>query len=230
MPRAIAVTKLEQSRADFEETMARCRRVFGDVQPVGAPLIEDGHVVGAINLLRRSVTDYRSGEPTAREPDETAAIIEEHWDPLIESIIEESEDETLLDRHLSGEPIDLDIVLPDLRAAIATGGSSRSFPRTLRPGWELRGCSSCLSRDSRRLRILAHTGGLHARAASRSGHWYVTLTAHWSLRWCGPPATRLSAGSRWSGSSPALSALTLRCTSAGTCSSSQPTMSTDIRP
>ena len=68
-----------------------------------------------------------------REPDETeAAIIEEHWDPLIESIIEESEDETLLDRHLSGEPIDLDIVLPDLRAAIALDGSSPSFPRTPR--------------------------------------------------------------------------------------------------
>jgi elongation factor G len=126
MPRAIAVTKLEQSRADFDETIARCRRIFGDVQPVGAPLIEDGRVTGAINLLRRSVTDYRSGEPTSREPDETeAAIIEEHWDPLIESIIEESEDETLLDRHLSGEPIDLDIVLPDLRAAVATG---RFFP------------------------------------------------------------------------------------------------------
>jgi elongation factor G len=83
-------------------------------------------VVGAINLLRRTVTDYRSGEPTLREPDEMdAAIIEEHWDPLIESIIEESEDETLLDRHLSGEPIDLEIVLPDLRAAIGTG---RFFP------------------------------------------------------------------------------------------------------
>ena len=126
MPRAIAVTKLEQSRADFDETIARCRRIFGDVQPVGAPLIEDGHVTGAINLLRRSVTDYRSGEPTSREPDETeATIIEEHWDPLIESIIEQSEDETLLDRHLSGEPIDLDLVLPDLRAAVATG---RFFP------------------------------------------------------------------------------------------------------
>ena len=126
MPRAIAVTKLEQSRADFEESIARCRRVFGDVQALGAPLIEDGHVVGAINFLRRSVTDYRSGEPVSREPDETdAEIIDEYWDPLIESIIEESEDETLLDRHLSGEQIDLDIVLPDLRAAVAT---ARFFP------------------------------------------------------------------------------------------------------
>src|SRR4249920_217294 len=126
MPRAIAVTKLEQSRADFEESIARCRRVFGDVQALGAPLIEDGHVVGAINFLRRSVTDYRSGEPVSREPDETdAEIIDEYWDPLIESIIEESEDETLLDRHLSGEQIDLDIVMPDLRAAV---GTARFFP------------------------------------------------------------------------------------------------------
>ena len=91
-------------------------------RPLGAPLIEDGHVVGAINFLRRSVTDYRSGEPVSREPDETdAEIIDEYWDPLIESIIEESEDETLLDRHLSGEQIDLDIVLPDLRAAVGYG-------------------------------------------------------------------------------------------------------------
>jgi elongation factor G len=126
MPRAIAVTKLEQSRADYEEAVARCRRVFGDVQPLGVPLIEDGHVVGAINLLRRSVTDYRSGEPVKREPDETeAGMIEEYWDPLIESIIEESEDETLLDRHLSGEQIELDIVMPDLRAAV---GTARFFP------------------------------------------------------------------------------------------------------
>jgi elongation factor G len=126
MPRAIAVTKLEQARADFEEAIDRCRRVFGDVQPLGVPLIEDGHVVGEINLLRRTVIDYRGSEPITRDPDETeAAIIDEHWDPLIESIIEESEDETLLDRHLSGEPIDLEIVLPDLRAAIAT---ARFFP------------------------------------------------------------------------------------------------------
>jgi elongation factor G len=126
MPRAIAVTKLEQSRADFDESIARCRRIFGAVQPLGVPLIEDSHVVGEINLLRRTVIDYHDKEPITREPNEAeTAIIEDNWDPLIESIIEESEDETLLDRHLSGEPIDLDIILPDLRTAIAT---ARFFP------------------------------------------------------------------------------------------------------
>ena len=164
MPRAIAVTKLEQSRADFDETIARCRRVFGDVQLVGAPLIEDGHVTGAINLLRRSVTDYRSGEPTAREPDETeAAIIEEHWDPLIESIIEESEDETLLDRHQrrTNRP----------RHRFARSAGRRCHRAILmipaQPGWVLRGCLSCLSRDFPRPASAPLPRSI-SRAASRS--------------------------------------------------------------
>ena len=39
MPRAVAVTKLEQARADFDETVARCQRAFGDAQPVDIPLL-----------------------------------------------------------------------------------------------------------------------------------------------------------------------------------------------
>ena len=230
MPRAIAVTKLEQSRADFDETIARCRRVFGDVQPVGAPLIEDGHVAGAINLLRRSVTDYRSGEPTAREPDETeAAIIEEHWDPLIESIIEESEDETLLDRHLSGEPIDLDIVLPDLRAAVATGRFFPIIPAHAPTGMGIEGLLELFEQGfpspaSAPLPAVYKPSGEPFGAGE-----HVTLRVHWSLRWYGQPATRLWAGSRWFGFSPALSALTLRYTYLVTCSSLRLIMSTPIR-
>jgi elongation factor G len=126
MPRAIAVTKLEGARADFDETVVRCQRIFGDAQPVGLPLVDDGTVTGAIDLLRRTVVGYRNGEANPREPsEEDAALIDERWDPLIESIIEESEDETLLERHLGGEPIDLDIVMADLRTAIAT---ARFFP------------------------------------------------------------------------------------------------------
>ena len=36
-PRAVAVTKLEQARADFAETVARCQRTFGDAQPLEVP-------------------------------------------------------------------------------------------------------------------------------------------------------------------------------------------------
>ena len=210
MPRAIAVTKLEQSRADFDETIARCRRVFGDVQPVGAPLIEDGHVTGAINLLRRTVTDYRSGEPTSREADEAeATIIEEHWDPLIESIIEESEDETLLDRHLSGEPIDLDIVLPDLRAAIATGRFFPIIPAHAPTGMGIEGLFELFEygfpspASSPLPTVLAERHSVRRGGPIRRVHWSPRLSA--------PRATPSQADSHWFESSPAPSAPTLRC-------------------
>jgi elongation factor G len=126
MPRAVAVTKLEHARADFDETVARCRRTFGDAQPVGVPLLADGNVTGEINTLRRTITDYRNGEATPRSPDPAeAALIEERRATLMESIIEESEDEVLLERHLNGDEIDLETVAADLQAAIAT---ARFFP------------------------------------------------------------------------------------------------------
>ena len=42
MPRAVVVTKLDQERADFDETVAVCQRVFGDgVLPLYLPLAAD---------------------------------------------------------------------------------------------------------------------------------------------------------------------------------------------
>jgi elongation factor G len=126
MPRAVAVTKLEQTRADFDEAVARCQRTFGDAQPMSLPILTGGTVTAVVNTLRRTVTDYSNGEaaPREAEPDE-AALIEERRASLMESIIEESEDEVLLERHLSGEEIDSQLVAADLQAAIAT---ARFFP------------------------------------------------------------------------------------------------------
>jgi elongation factor G len=127
VPRAVAVTKLEQNRGDFDETVERCRRVFGDAQPVDVPLLTEGGVAARlVNLLRRTVADYRNGAATVRPPDaEEAELIEERRGALMESIIEESEDEVLLERHLNGEDIEFETVAADLRTAIAT---ARFFP------------------------------------------------------------------------------------------------------
>ncbi|HET9649575.1 MAG TPA: elongation factor G, partial [Microlunatus sp.] len=123
-PRAVAVTKLEQARADFDETVERCRRVFGDAQPVGLPLIDDGSMTGLLDLLRQAV--YVGGDPAPRPPDAAEGeLIEARRAELMESIIEESEDEELLERHLNGEEIELATVVDDLRAAVAT---ARFFP------------------------------------------------------------------------------------------------------
>jgi elongation factor G len=91
MARAVAVTRLEHARADFDETVDHCRLTFGDAQPATLPVISDGSVTGEINLLRRTVLDYASGEPTVRDATpEEAALLEERRNLLMESIIEES--------------------------------------------------------------------------------------------------------------------------------------------
>jgi elongation factor G len=125
MPRAVVVTRLDHQRADFDESVAVCQRVFGDnVLPLYLPLLADeGGVAGLIGLLSKKVFDYSGGfPPKEREPDpEHLELIETARNALIEGIIAESEDETLMERYLGGEDIDMDILVDDLETAVARG-------------------------------------------------------------------------------------------------------------
>src|SRR6185437_10761597 len=114
MPRAVVVTKLDSPRADFDETVAICQRVFGDgVQPLYLPLLDDEeHVGGVIGLLTQKIYEYSDGERTERDSEEAHVEgIEEARNALIEGIIAESEDETLMDRYLGGEDLDIDVLI-----------------------------------------------------------------------------------------------------------------------
>ncbi|KWX05354.1 elongation factor G [Carbonactinospora thermoautotrophica] len=124
MPRAVVITKLDSPRADFEETVATCQRVFGEnVLPLYLPLhADDGTVGGLIGLLSQRVFDYSSGERVERDPDpEHLPLIETARNSLLEGIIAESEDETLMDRYLGGEPLDVKMLIEDLEKAVARG-------------------------------------------------------------------------------------------------------------
>jgi elongation factor G len=124
MPRAVVITKLDKERADFDEAVAICQRVFGDnVLPLYLPLADDdGTAAGLIGLLSQKVIDYSGDARTEREPDaEHLPLIESARAALIEGIIAESEDETLMDRYLSGEDIDLKVLIEDLETAVARG-------------------------------------------------------------------------------------------------------------
>ncbi|MGW3241135.1 elongation factor G-like protein EF-G2 [Streptomyces sp. NPDC001070] len=133
MPRAVVVTHLEAARADFDEMTETCREVFGgdspeSVLPLYLPLhgeeTPDGHapVTGLIGLLSQRVFDYSSGKREERPPDDgQLPVIDEARDRLIEGIIAESEDETLMDRYLGGEELDLKTLVQDLERAVARG-------------------------------------------------------------------------------------------------------------
>ena len=118
MPRAVVVTKLDHARADFDATLRAARAAFGErVLPVVVP---EG--AGVTGLLGGSVDDERRGT-------------------LIEAVIEESEDESLMDRYLGGEQVDEDLLVKDLETAVA---GARLHPVVAACATDGRGCAELL--------------------------------------------------------------------------------------
>lgn len=106
MPRAVVVTKLDHARADFPARLVAAQAAFGDtVLPLYVPAPAEGG--GLIGLLAADSIDLPGAE--------------QQRGALIEAIIEESEDESLLDRYLSGEQIDRAVLTADLERAVARG-------------------------------------------------------------------------------------------------------------
>ncbi|MEY9215407.1 elongation factor G-like protein EF-G2 [Thermobifida halotolerans] len=128
MPRAVAVTKLDHHRADFFEVVAQCQAEFGEgVMPAYVPVFggEGGTrmVRGLLGLLSQRYYDYSGDTPVETDPDpELLLDTEPMRAALIEGVIQESEDETLMDRYMAGERLDNAMLVADLEAAVARGG------------------------------------------------------------------------------------------------------------
>jgi elongation factor G len=114
MPRAVVVARCDHQRAELEAEVAGCRTVFGDgVLPLYLPLREDGGLAALYGLLSGTAGGRAVGQsPPDAEPARNA---------LIEGIIAESEDESLMDRYLEGEDIDTGTLIDDLEKAVARG-------------------------------------------------------------------------------------------------------------
>ncbi|MEK9810477.1 MAG: elongation factor G-like protein EF-G2, partial [Candidatus Nanopelagicales bacterium] len=126
MPRAVVITKTDNARADTEGVLDRCHELFGEGQgvlPLYLPLhADDGQVAGLIGLLSRQIFDYSGGSRVERDPDpQHVELIEDPRTALIEGIITESEDETLMERFLGGEDVAFDTLVSDLEKAVARG-------------------------------------------------------------------------------------------------------------
>ena len=110
MPRAVVVTKLDHARADYAGTLAAAQSLFGDasgdkVLPLFVPVMSGTEVTGLVALIG---SDADGDHADVR-------------DSLIEGIIEESEDEGLMERYLSGEEVSESMLLEDLHRAMARG-------------------------------------------------------------------------------------------------------------
>src|SRR6476646_4537108 len=120
MPRAVVITKLDHARANYESALEAAQEAFGDkVLPLY--LAADSPCTGLIGLLSQTHYEYSHGKrTTTHAPDASYSdAIEVLRGTLIEGIIEESEDETLMERYLGGEEIDQSVLIDDLEKAVA---------------------------------------------------------------------------------------------------------------
>ena len=106
MPRVVVVAKLDHARADYDGVVLEAQAAFGE-KVVPVYLREGDQLVGLLS------DDHAHDEQRAA---------------LIEAVIEESEDETLMDRFLGGEEIDRGLLLEDLERAVARGSFHPVLP------------------------------------------------------------------------------------------------------
>jgi elongation factor G len=99
MPRVVVITKLDHARANVDNVVAEAQATFGD-KVVPVYLREGDQLVGLL------ADDHAHDEQRGA---------------LIEAVIEESEDETLMERYVGGEDVDTALLTEDLERAVARG-------------------------------------------------------------------------------------------------------------
>jgi elongation factor G len=113
IPRAVVVTQVDKPRADVDEVIGQCRHLLdAGVQPLTVAVRDSDAVTGVVRLLELD----GAGPHDAQRAE------------LIEAVIAESEDETLLDRYLGGEALDLETLTTDLEKAVARGHFHPALP------------------------------------------------------------------------------------------------------
>jgi len=120
MPRAIALTKLDDGRATFADALAALQDAWGQaVQPAYVPVQRGEAISGNLSLVSQAVHDYSTGKRVRRDASaDELALITDHRNALIEGIIQESENDALMDRYLEGGELDADELTADLTKAV----------------------------------------------------------------------------------------------------------------
>jgi elongation factor G len=129
MPRAVVIARLDHQRADVAAELAACQEAFGaGVLPLYLPASGDRQ--GLIGLITQRYFDYADGYPPKAGEPEPANLeqVADARNELIEGIISESEDESLMDRYLSGEDIEAETLIADLEKAVAAGSFHPVIP------------------------------------------------------------------------------------------------------
>lgn len=120
LPTIFFINKIDEENSSFDNTYNQLRDTFGKtVIPFEVPIIEDGKVVGSVNILRNKAW-YHADRTTPKEvPDDMKDIVEEYYSQIAEAIA--MTDDSLMEKFFSGERFDENEVAKGLRIGVRNG-------------------------------------------------------------------------------------------------------------
>ena len=120
IPTIFFVNKMDVENANFDTVYSTLREKFGkSVIPFEGPIIENGVVVGSVNILRRKAWYYNDRNTAKEVPSDLVGEVERYYNEIAEAIA--MTDDELMEKFFSGETFDEHELAKGLRIGVRNG-------------------------------------------------------------------------------------------------------------
>ena len=120
IPTIFFVNKMDVENANFDTVYSTLREKFGkSVIPFEVPIIENGVVVGSVNILRRKAWYYNDRNTSKEVPSDLVGEVERYYNEIAEAIA--MTDDELMEKFFSGETFDEHELAKGLRIGVRNG-------------------------------------------------------------------------------------------------------------
>lgn len=120
IPTIFFINKMDVENANFDTVYSSIRDKFGkSVIPFEVPIIENGVVVGSVNILRRKAWYYNDRNTAKEVPSALIGEVERYYNEIAEAIA--MTDDELMEKFFSGETFDEHELAKGLRIGVRSG-------------------------------------------------------------------------------------------------------------
>lgn len=120
IPTIFFINKMDVENANFDAVYTSIRDKFGkSVIPFEVPIIENGVVVGSVNILRRKAWYYNDRNTAKEVPSALIGEVERYYNEIAEAIA--MTDDELMEKFFSGETFDEHELAKGLRIGVRNG-------------------------------------------------------------------------------------------------------------
>ena len=120
IPTIFFINKMDVENANFDTVYTNIRDKFGkSVIPFEVPIVENGVVVGSVNILRRKAWYYNDRNTAKEVPSTLIGEVERYYNEIAEAIA--MTDDELMEKFFSGETFDEHELAKGLRIGVRNG-------------------------------------------------------------------------------------------------------------